>query len=87
MPCGHRHITHLEEVVSVIAHAGSLEHIVAPVAAKVLHGVTRGHQRVVASDSGSRADIGVIEAMFLAALADFPQPALSPRRVTVPLAR
>jgi hypothetical protein len=40
-----------------------------------------------ASDSGSRADLGVIEAMFLAALADFPQPALSPRRVTVPLAR
>ncbi len=38
-----------------------------------------------ASDSGSRADIGVIEAMFLAALADFPQPALSPRRVTVRL--
>lgn len=38
-----------------------------------------------ASDGGSRADIGVIEAMFLAALADFPRPALSPRRVTVPL--
>ena len=40
-----------------------------------------------ASDSGSRADLGVIEAMFLAALADFPRPALSPRRVTVPLAK
>ncbi len=38
-----------------------------------------------ASDSGSRADQGVLGAMFEAALADFPRPALSPRRVTIPL--
>jgi hypothetical protein len=35
------------------------------------------------SDGGSRADAGTVAAMFEAALADFPRPALSPRRVTV----
>ena len=37
------------------------------------------------ADSGSRADAAVAGALFQAALADFPRPALSPRRVTVPL--
>ena len=38
-----------------------------------------------ATDSGARADADTVAALFAAALADFPQPALSPRRVTVPL--
>lgn len=38
-----------------------------------------------ASDGGSRADGALIAAMFQAAMADFPRPALSPRRVTVQL--
>ena len=37
-----------------------------------------------ASDSISRADGATVAAMFEAAMADFPRPALSPRRVTVP---
>ncbi|MCC7151279.1 MAG: DUF4136 domain-containing protein [Rubrivivax sp.] len=37
-----------------------------------------------ASDGSSRADEATLAAMFSAALADFPRPALSPRRVSVP---
>jgi hypothetical protein len=36
-----------------------------------------------ASEGGSRADSTLVTAMFEAALADFPRPALSPRRVTI----
>jgi hypothetical protein len=39
------------------------------------------------NDSNSRADAATVAAMFEAALADFPRPALSPRRVTVALPR
>jgi len=39
------------------------------------------------NDSTSRADAATVAAMFEAALADFPRPALSPRRVTVALPR
>lgn len=38
-----------------------------------------------AADSNSRADSAIVAAMFQAAMADFPRPALSPRRVTVQL--
>ncbi|MEN9629770.1 MAG: hypothetical protein RJA10_2997 [Pseudomonadota bacterium] len=38
-----------------------------------------------ASDGNSRADAGTVAALFQAALADFPRPALSPRQVTVAL--
>jgi hypothetical protein len=37
-----------------------------------------------ASDGVSRADDATVAALFEAAMADFPRPALSPRRVTVP---
>lgn len=37
-----------------------------------------------ASDGSGRADEATLAAMFTAALADFPRPALSPRRVSVP---
>ncbi|MBL8333461.1 MAG: DUF4136 domain-containing protein [Rubrivivax sp.] len=40
-----------------------------------------------AYNSGLKADGTRLQAMFGAALMDFPKPALSPRRVTVPLAR
>lgn len=39
-----------------------------------------------ADEGGSRADAATVTALFQAALADFPRPALSPRRVQVPLA-
>jgi len=39
------------------------------------------------NDSTSRADAATVAAMFEAALADFPRPALSPRRVTITLPR
>ncbi len=39
-----------------------------------------------ATDGYSRADSTIVAAMFEAALADFPRPAISPRRVTTPLA-
>lgn len=40
-----------------------------------------------ASEGSGRADGATVAAMFEAAMADFPRPALSPRRVTVPLTR
>lgn len=39
------------------------------------------------SDTGGRADAATVAALFHAALADFPRPALSPRQVSVPLLR
>lgn len=40
-----------------------------------------------ASDSGGRADAPTVAALFQAALADFPRPAISPRNVSVPIVR
>lgn len=40
-----------------------------------------------ALESSGRADAATVAALFEAAMADFPRPALSPRRVTVPLPR
>lgn len=40
-----------------------------------------------ANEDGYSSDTPLLAAMFEAALKDFPQPAVSPRRVTVPLAR
>ncbi len=40
-----------------------------------------------ASDSAGRPDEATLGAMFMAALTDFPRPALNPRQVSVPLAR